>query len=82
MRVVFRSLFAIAVVVVLALAILHVANYRRIDAGGLSDGIDSLIERTRDLQTLARPEYQDHALAGFAGEQQERGLLSVRRPPG
>jgi len=65
MRVVFRSLFAITVVLVLALAILHIANYRRIDAGGLSDGIDSLIERTRDLQTLARPEYQDHALAGL-----------------
>ena len=50
-------------VLLLALVALHVANHLRVDAGGLSAAIEPLIERAREIQGRARPEYQDHVLA-------------------
>ena len=50
-------------VLLLALVALHVANHLRVDAGGLSAAIEPLIERAREIQSRARPEYQDHVLA-------------------
>ncbi len=50
-------------VLLLMLVALHVANHVRVDAGGLSAAIEPLIERARELEGRARPEYQSHALA-------------------
>jgi hypothetical protein len=47
----------------IALVLLHVWNHMRLDAGGLSAAIEPLIERSREIERRARPEYQDHALA-------------------
>jgi hypothetical protein len=55
----------ISLVLVAALAILEIVNYQRVDAGGLGAGVDTLIARSRDLEKLARPEYQDHTLAAL-----------------
>ena len=65
MKTLFRRLALISIVLTAAFAILHVVNYQRIGAGGMSAGIDALIERSDGLQKLARPEYQDHVLAAL-----------------
>ena len=53
----------IAGVLFLALVTLHVWNHARVDTGGLSAGVEPLIERSQEIQRRARPEYQDHVLA-------------------
>jgi arylsulfatase A-like enzyme len=65
MKTLLRRFALISLVLVVALAILETVNYRRVDAGGLSAGVETLIERSSHLQKLARPEYQDHALAAL-----------------
>jgi arylsulfatase len=50
-------------VLLLALIALHIANHLRIDASGLSAAIEPVIERAREIESRARPEYQDHARA-------------------
>jgi arylsulfatase A-like enzyme len=47
----------------LALVTLHIANYVRVDSGELAAAIEPLLERARDIERRARPEYQSHALA-------------------
>ena len=49
----------------LALVAIHVANHVRVDAGGLSAAVEPLIERAREIESRARPEYQAHALASL-----------------
>lgn len=61
-----RKLALVAAVVIIALAVLSLVNYRRIDAGGLKAGVAALVERNRELEKRARPEYQEHALAALA----------------
>ena len=50
-------------VLLLSLVALHVVNHVRVDAGGLSAAVEPLIERAREIESRARPEYQGHALA-------------------
>jgi arylsulfatase A-like enzyme len=47
----------------LALVALHIWNHMRVDAGGLSAAIEPLLERSREIEGRARPEYEAHALA-------------------
>ena len=61
-----RSLFrprVILTILLVAMVGIHVWNYLRVNAGGLAAGIEPLIERTREIERRARPEYQDHVLA-------------------
>jgi hypothetical protein len=54
---------AIIGLLVLALVVVHAANYFRVGAGGLAAAIEPVIDRARELESLARPEYQDYARA-------------------
>ncbi len=58
-----RKLMLAAAVTIVALAVLSVVNYQRINAGGLKAGVNALIRRSTGLEKRARPEYQEHALA-------------------
>jgi arylsulfatase A-like enzyme len=48
-----------------AVAAVHVVNHVRLDAGALQANADRVLAHARSLQAMARPEYQDHALAGL-----------------
>lgn len=51
------------ILLVLALAGLHVYNFSRLDMGGWGADAEQLLTRAREISERARPEYQDLALA-------------------
>ena len=43
----------------------HIVNHVRMDVGELQRGADRILDQARSLRSLARPEYQELALAGL-----------------
>ncbi|MGE3292119.1 MAG: sulfatase [Geminicoccaceae bacterium] len=50
---------------VVGLAVLHLVNYLRLDAGALAESSERVLAEARELQDRAQPEYQEVALAAM-----------------
>jgi arylsulfatase A-like enzyme len=61
-----RGLVIGLVLIVVLLLGLHAYNFVRLDAGQLAASVEPVLDRARALSELARPEYQDLALARLA----------------